>query len=318
MSVNDLQRHQSKTVVAESYPILGYNYRLTDVQAAIGLAQLRRLDGIIARRRAIAPPTTRALLAGMPGVACSPSPRTCAGTTRPTSSASRGDGGRARRLHAAAPRGRDRDPAGDHVDPPGACYVERFGRQSFPESERASDQCVCLPLYTQMDDADIETVWPPPCAGTPQAPDHGCPPPSPFPPTPTTLLLDHRQALDRRGHLDRGLHAHRRPGRPQDRQGLQHQLRRADPFPFHGSALRDRGAHAEVDRKPTEVGDFVFVGANAVVQMGARIGDHSVIGAGAVVLEDAVIPPTRSSSACPRASCGTSAARWTPGAAAAR
>src|SRR6185369_2562607 len=52
--VNDLQRHRSKTVVTEAYPILGYNYRLTDVQAAIGLAQLRKLDGILARRRAIA------------------------------------------------------------------------------------------------------------------------------------------------------------------------------------------------------------------------------------------------------------------------
>lgn len=48
--------------------------------------------------------------------------------------------------------------------------------------------------------------------------------------------------------------------------------------------------HPEVDFKPTEIGDFVFVGSNAVVQMGARIGDHCVIGAGAVVLEDAVIP----------------------------
>lgn len=49
--------------------------------------------------------------------------------------------------------------------------------------------------------------------------------------------------------------------------------------------------HPDVDKKPTELGDFVFVGANAVVQMGARIGDHCIIGAGAVVLEDAVIPP---------------------------
>jgi acetyltransferase-like isoleucine patch superfamily enzyme len=49
--------------------------------------------------------------------------------------------------------------------------------------------------------------------------------------------------------------------------------------------------HPGVDQKPTELGDFVFVGANAVVQMGARIGHHSIIGAGAVVLEDAVIPP---------------------------
>jgi carbonic anhydrase/acetyltransferase-like protein (isoleucine patch superfamily) len=47
----------------------------------------------------------------------------------------------------------------------------------------------------------------------------------------------------------------------------------------------------KVDQKATEVGDNVFVGANAVVQMGAKIGDHCVIGAGAVVLEDTVIPP---------------------------
>ena len=33
------------------------------------------------------------------------------------------------------------------------------------------------------------------------------------------------------------------------------------------------------------------MGANAVIQMGSKIGDHCVIGAGAVVLEDAVVPP---------------------------
>ena len=49
--------------------------------------------------------------------------------------------------------------------------------------------------------------------------------------------------------------------------------------------------HPEADYKPTEVGDYVFVGANAVIQMGAKVGHHSVIGAGAVVLEDTVIPP---------------------------
>src|SRR5258708_19124918 len=49
--------------------------------------------------------------------------------------------------------------------------------------------------------------------------------------------------------------------------------------------------HPDVDHKSTELGEFVFVGANAVVQMGAKIGHHSIIGAGAVVLEDAEIPP---------------------------
>ena len=51
------------------------------------------------------------------------------------------------------------------------------------------------------------------------------------------------------------------------------------------------GKYPEADRKATVLGDYVFVGANAVVQMGAKIGDHAVIGAGAVVLEDAVVPP---------------------------
>lgn len=49
--------------------------------------------------------------------------------------------------------------------------------------------------------------------------------------------------------------------------------------------------YPRVDRKPTVIEDCVFVGTNAVVQMGSRVGHHSVIAAGAVILEDAVIPP---------------------------
>ncbi|GAB3265636.1 UDP-4-amino-4,6-dideoxy-N-acetyl-beta-L-altrosamine transaminase [Chitinimonas naiadis] len=33
---------------------LGYNYRITDIQAALGLSQLKRLDGFLARRRSLA------------------------------------------------------------------------------------------------------------------------------------------------------------------------------------------------------------------------------------------------------------------------
>lgn len=47
----------------------------------------------------------------------------------------------------------------------------------------------------------------------------------------------------------------------------------------------------QVDRKPTVVEDYVFIGENATILMGSRIGHHSVIGAGAVVLEDSEIPP---------------------------
>ena len=76
MSVNDLQRHNSKTVVSESYPVVGYNYRLTDVQAAIGIPQLRRLDAIVARRREIAA-RYDAALAGVPGVGLFAEPADC-------------------------------------------------------------------------------------------------------------------------------------------------------------------------------------------------------------------------------------------------
>jgi acetyltransferase-like isoleucine patch superfamily enzyme len=44
--------------------------------------------------------------------------------------------------------------------------------------------------------------------------------------------------------------------------------------------------YAEVDRKPTRIGDRVFVGAHAVVNMGVTVGDEAVIAAGAVVTAD--------------------------------
>jgi dTDP-4-amino-4,6-dideoxygalactose transaminase len=51
MSVSAAQRHELRRPVLERYLELGYNYRMTDVQAAIGLAQLEKLDAIVARRR---------------------------------------------------------------------------------------------------------------------------------------------------------------------------------------------------------------------------------------------------------------------------
>jgi dTDP-4-amino-4,6-dideoxygalactose transaminase len=54
MSVSDLTRHSAATVVSESYDEIGYNYRMTDLQAAIGLVQLRRLEQMLARRRELA------------------------------------------------------------------------------------------------------------------------------------------------------------------------------------------------------------------------------------------------------------------------
>lgn len=54
MSVSDLARHSSSRVTAESYDEVGFNYRMTDMQAALGMVQLQRLDEMLAKRRRLA------------------------------------------------------------------------------------------------------------------------------------------------------------------------------------------------------------------------------------------------------------------------
>jgi len=158
MSVNDLQRHRSKTIVAEHYPIVGYNYRMTDVQAAIGLAQLERLDAIIDRRRAIAA-RYDAAFAGKPGLMLFNEPSHARWNQQtyfirlPHADAARRDEFMQRLLdHGIASR---RGIMSIHRE---ECYREKHGQDCLPESEQASDQCVCLPLYTQISEDDIARV----------------------------------------------------------------------------------------------------------------------------------------------------------------
>ena len=54
MDMSDLARHAARDVVFESYPERGWNSRMTDMQAALGLCQLGALDKILARRRSLA------------------------------------------------------------------------------------------------------------------------------------------------------------------------------------------------------------------------------------------------------------------------
>jgi dTDP-4-amino-4,6-dideoxygalactose transaminase len=53
-SISADARHTASGVVIESYPEVGYNYKLTDIQAAIGLVQMTRLEAIVAERRRLA------------------------------------------------------------------------------------------------------------------------------------------------------------------------------------------------------------------------------------------------------------------------
>lgn len=67
MDATDRVRHASPRVVFERYPLAGFNYRMTDIQAAIGREQLKRLPAIVAGRRELAQ-RYRERLAAVPGV----------------------------------------------------------------------------------------------------------------------------------------------------------------------------------------------------------------------------------------------------------
>jgi dTDP-4-amino-4,6-dideoxygalactose transaminase len=61
MDLSDLARHGARDVVFEAYPERGWNCRMTDLQAALGLCQLEALDEILHARERLARRYTDAL-----------------------------------------------------------------------------------------------------------------------------------------------------------------------------------------------------------------------------------------------------------------
>jgi dTDP-4-amino-4,6-dideoxygalactose transaminase len=54
MSVSASERHRALVAPPEDYGEVGFNFRMTDLQAAVGLVQLRKLPAMVARRRELA------------------------------------------------------------------------------------------------------------------------------------------------------------------------------------------------------------------------------------------------------------------------
>jgi perosamine synthetase len=157
-SISDLARHQASTVTIEAYEELGYNYRMTDIQAAIGIEQLKKLDDVLARRRRLAE-RYDTLLAGLEGVATPYSPDDAPHTYQ--SYCVRLDPARtppretimARMLaQGIATR---RGVMAIHEEP---YYVARCGRVSLPVTEAATRETLLLPLYATMTEAEQDRV----------------------------------------------------------------------------------------------------------------------------------------------------------------
>ncbi|WP_112662174.1 DegT/DnrJ/EryC1/StrS family aminotransferase [Microvirga flavescens] len=148
MSVPDSVRHNSPKVIFEEYPVTGFNYRLTDVQAAIGRAQLKKLDDIVARRRELAD-TYREMLADVPGV-IAPEEPDWARTNWQSYCVRLPEGAQqAHVMQEMLDRGvaTRRGIMCIHLEP---AYADAELRFPLPESERAHKGSILLPLFHQM------------------------------------------------------------------------------------------------------------------------------------------------------------------------
>lgn len=171
MSVPDVVRHGAAEVTFETYDMLGFNYRLTDLQAAVGRVQLERLPEILERRRRLAS-RYATLLSNVPGLRLPVEP-VWARTNWQSYCVRLPDGCDQRAVMQslldqgiASKRGvmcSHRSPAYAALPwncgggarscdcAPGACL-------RLSESEQAEDRSLMLPLYPGLSDADQDRV----------------------------------------------------------------------------------------------------------------------------------------------------------------
>jgi perosamine synthetase len=173
-SVSDLVKHQAGTVealLAEEFYEVGYNYRLTNLQGALGTVQLKRLDAILEQRRMRAEKYS-ARFDEMPHII----PPTVPDYATPCWQSY------AIRIADEAPVSRNQVAqqlldAGIACRPAYmACHVQPVYRRLYPElrlsnTERALETVIILPLYPQMTDEEQEYVIE--CVGSALAPLSG-------------------------------------------------------------------------------------------------------------------------------------------------
>jgi dTDP-4-amino-4,6-dideoxygalactose transaminase len=148
MSVSDTVRHNSRAVIFETYPVPGFNYRMTDMQAAVGREQLKRLPPIVSCRRSRAE-AYKAAIAAIDGLTAPVEPdwalsnwqSYCVGLDpaldqRAIMQAMLEYGVSTRRGIMCI-----------HME---AAHADLRQRHRLPRSETARDHSVILPLYPQM------------------------------------------------------------------------------------------------------------------------------------------------------------------------
>lgn len=158
MSVNDRVRHESKTVLFEDHLEVGYNYRMTDIQAAVGIRQLERLDWIVQEREKIAL-RYLAAFSDIPYIRLPRVPEGCETNwqsfsiyLKPECPVSRNDLMQRLLDKGIATR---RGVMTAHRE---TAYLTRMPGISLPASEDACDRSIIIPLYVPMPDEETDMV----------------------------------------------------------------------------------------------------------------------------------------------------------------
>jgi perosamine synthetase len=156
MSISDLARHGAKDVIIETYPERGWNSRMTDMQAALGLCQLELLDEILERRRFLAERYSEAV-ASIPYIEAPYEPayaerawQAYAVTLAPDAPLSRKELMRVLLQDGVPTR---RGVMNIHEE---ASYAEP--RLRLPQAEQASGASLMLPLFPDLTEAEQDYV----------------------------------------------------------------------------------------------------------------------------------------------------------------
>ena len=156
MSLSDFERHGARPTMFESYPEIGFNYRLTDIQAGIGLVQLDRLPDLLAARRRVAE-RYRDALAGhpwldLPRIDPEAEPNWQSFQIRVAAHAPKSRNAAMDELHDLGIPTR-RGVMASHREAP---YRDRPA--ALPVTEDAADRCLQLPIHAHLTDAEVEMI----------------------------------------------------------------------------------------------------------------------------------------------------------------
>jgi dTDP-4-amino-4,6-dideoxygalactose transaminase len=154
MNIQAHDRHVANQVIFESYELAGYNYRMTDLQAAVGREQLRKLDAIVERRRLFAARYDK-LLAGL---VATPEEPEWAHSNWQSYCIRIGDRNQRDVMQALLDRGiaTRRGIMCAHREP---AYPEGTWRSTgLRHSECATDHSILLPLFPTMTEAEQDAV----------------------------------------------------------------------------------------------------------------------------------------------------------------